>query len=209
MMAFLWPCKSWTNEESNLLRERMLRDNQLFQSGLVRRVEASNLGNSRRIRKSGIDVGPIRTEDSGAPSVDECKVNFDGMRIKEFEKTFYVVNTNKNLQFCVKDFIGTKWQDLVSGAYSDYDAEFFEDTDLADAIISNVIDKYTEFLPKFMLMAVCNGSGEDMHGDDGIMAKAYYAAKSQYFHTLEYDISDVDSDYPNTYIQAIVGGSKY
>ena len=58
-------------------------------------------------------------------------------------------------------------------------------------------------------MATCNGSGEDMHGDDGYLAKAYYAAQGQYFHTYEYDLEAVDTDFPNLFIQAIVGGDKY
>jgi len=203
------PCKQWTNEESNLLRERMLRDNQLLTSGFVRRVSKSNLGNSNRIRKTGLDVGPIRTQDSGAGAVNECKITWDTIRIKDFEKTFYVVNTEKNLQICVKDFIGTQWQDLISDAYSDYEADAFADTDLADLIIAGIIEKYIAFIPKFMLLATCGGSGEDMHGDDGIFAKAYYASQGQYFHTLEFDMTAVDTGFDTTFIQAIVGGDKY
>jgi hypothetical protein len=203
------PCKQWTNEESELLRERMLEDNQLISSGFVRRVSKSNLGNSNRIGKTGLDVGAIRTQDSGAGAVNECKVTWDTIRIKDFEKTFYVVNTEKNLQICVKDFIGTKWQDFVSDTYSDYQADAFADTDLADMIVAGIIEKYVAFVPKFMLLATCGGSGEDMHGDDGIFAKAYYASQGQYFHTLEYDMNDVETDFDNLFIQAIVGGDQY
>lgn len=203
------PCKEWTNEESAMLRTRMLVDNQLMSSGLLRRVERSSLGNSLRVRKHGIDVGPIRTQDSGAHAVNECGVTFDTITMEDFEKTFYVVNTEKNIQICTKKFIGTKWQDMISGTLSEYNAMDFANTDLADLIIADIIEKYTEFLPKFLVMATCNGSGEDMHGDDGYLAKAYYAAQGQYFHTLQFDMEAVDTDYPNIYIQAIVGGDKY
>lgn len=203
------PCKEWNNIESNLLRERMLVDNQLMNSGFVRRVDRSVLGDSLRIRQTGLDVGPIKTQDSGAPAVNECKVTFETIRIKDFEKQFYVVNTTKDLQICIKDFIGTKWQDLISDTHADYNADDFADTDLAEIIVSNIIEKYTEFIPKFMLLAVSGGSGEDLHGDDGIFAKAYYASQGQFFHTLSFDLSDVETDFDNTFIQAIVGGDVY
>jgi len=203
------PCKEWTNEESAMLRRRMLVDNQLMSSGLLKRLSRSSLGNSLRYRKYGIDVGPIRTQDSGAHAVNECGVTFDSIRMEDFEKRFYVVNTEKNIQMCIKQFIGTKWQDMISQRYGDYNAEDFEGTDLADMIIASIIEKYTEFVPKFLLMATCNGSGEDMHGDDGIMAKAYYASKGQYFHTLQFDLSSVANDFANVYINAIVGGDRY
>lgn len=203
------PCKEWDNIDSALLRERMLVDNQLFASGFVRRIERSSLGDSLRIKKRGIDVGSIRTQDSGAPAVNECDTVFDSITMKDFEKTFYVVNTTKNLQICVKDFIGLQWQDLIGGQMSDYAADEFAGSDLADIIISGIIEKYSEFTPKFMLLASGGGSGEDMHGDDGILAKAYYASKGQYFHTIQYDVSEVKTDYPNVTINAIVGGSKY
>lgn len=203
------PCKEWTNEESAILRKRMLVDNQLMRSGLVRRVERSSLGNSLRIRKFSVDVGPIRTEDSGAHGVNECGVTFDTITMEDFEKTFYVVNTEKNIQLCTRKFIGTKWQDMISDKLGDYSAEAFADADLADMIIADIIQKYTEFLPKFLILATCNGSGEDMHGDDGYLAKAYYAAQGQYFHTYQYDLEPVDTDFSNLYIQAIVGGRRY
>lgn len=202
-------CKGWTKMESALLRERMLVDNQLFASGFVTRVERSSLGNSLRMKKSGIDVGPIRTQDSGAPAVNECKVMFDGITVKDFEKTFYVVNASKNLQICTKDFIGTKWQDFIGGAISDYEADAFANTDLATIIIAAIIEKVKAFVPEFMLLAACGSPVDNRHGDDGIFAKAFYAAMNQYFHTISYDMSLVDSTYPLTYINAIVGGAHY
>ncbi len=202
-------CKQWTNEESALLRERMLVDNQLFTSGFVRRIERSSLGNSLRIKKSGIDVGPIRTQDSGAPKENECKVMFDGITVKDFEKTFYVVNTSKDLQICTKDFIGTKWQDFIGGAIADYEADAFANTDMANIIVAAIIEKYKAFIPEFMLLAACGSPVEARHGDDGILAKAYYAAMNQYFHLISYDLSLVRSDFDNTYINAIVGGAHY
>ena len=135
------PCKEWTNEESMMLRKRMLTDNQLMASGLIRQVERSALGNSLRIRKHGIDVGPIRTQDSGAHAVNECGVTFDTITMEDFEKTFYVVNTEKNIQLCTRKFIGTKWQDMIGQNLGDYDAEDFEGTDLADMIIADIIEK--------------------------------------------------------------------
>mgnify|MGYP000022015107 CR=1 FL=1 len=202
-------CKEWTNEESALLRERMLKDNQLFSSGLVRRIERSSLGNSLRIKKSGIDVGPIRTQDSGAQKENECKVMFDGITVKEFEKTFYVVNTTKNVQFCTKDFIGTAWQDLIGNAISDYEPDAFANTDLATIIIAAIIDRYKEFMPRFMLLAACGGAGDGLHGDDGILAKAYYASMNQYFHLISYNLTDFVSGFANIYINAIFGGAQY
>lgn len=203
-------CKEWSNEDSALLRERMLVDNQLFASGLVRRVEASSLGNSLRIKKVGIDVGPIRTQDSGAPKENECRVKFDGITMKEFEKTFYVVNTSKDLQICTKDFIGKSWQDLIGQRISDYEADAFAQSDLGDAIIAAIIDEYSAFLPEFLLMAACGSPIDRRHGDDGILAKAYYAAMNQYFHTISYDFADdVVAYFSSKYINAIVGGAHY
>lgn len=203
------PCKQWDDIDSALLRTRMLVDNQLFNSGFVRRIERSSLGDSLRIKQRGIDVGPVRTEDSGSPAVNECKTVFDGITMKDFEKTFYVVNTTKNIQLCTKDFIGLQWQDLIGGQMGDYAADEFEDSDLADMIISGIIEKYMAFTPRFMLLASDGSPAEDMHGDDGIFAKAYYASKGQFFHTIQYDVSEVTTSFPNVYINAIVGGSKY
>lgn len=201
-------CKEWSNIESALLRERALMDNQLMNSGFVRRIERSSLGNSLRIKKSGIDVGAIRTQDSGAPAVNECKTVFDGITMKDFEKTFYVVNTSKDLQICTKDFIGTKWQDFIGGAVSDYKADAFADTDLATIIIAAIIEKYQEFVPNFMLLATCGGAGEGLHGDDGILAKAYYAGMGSYFNVISFSLTSLDT-FPNGFINAIVGGAKY
>ncbi len=201
-------CKEWSNIESALLRERALMDNQLMNSGFVRRVERSSLGNSLRIKKSGIDVGAIRTQDSGAPAVNECKTVFDGITMKDFEKTFYVVNTSKDLQICTKDFIGTKWQDFIGGQISDYKADAFADTDLATIIIAAIIEKYQEFVPNFMLLATCGGAGEGLHGDDGILAKAYYAGMGSYYNVISFDLSGIDT-FPSGFINAIVGGAKY
>ncbi len=201
-------CKEWSNIESALLRERALMDNQLMNSGFVRRIERSSLGNSLRIKKSGIDVGPIRTQDSGAPAVNECKTVFDGITMKEFEKTFYVVNTSKDLQICTKDFIGTKWQDFIGGAISDYKADAFADTDLATIIIAAIIERYQKFVPDFMLLATCGGAGEGLHGDDGILAKAYYAGMGSYFNVISFNLTSLDT-FPTGFINAIVGGAKY
>ena len=203
------PCKEWTNMESEALRVRMLTDNELMRSGLVRMVDRSSLGNSLRIKKHGIDVGPIKTEASGAAKVNSCDVHFDTITMEEFEKTFYVVNTEKNLKICIKSLIGTKWQNWVSDSISDYQADMFDSTDLADLIIADVVDKYARFLPKRILMATFNNAGEDLHGDDGILAKSYYAGKGQYFNTWKFDLTQVDTDFNTTFIQAIVGGAKF
>lgn len=202
------PCKEYSIEDSVLLRERMLTDTQLFNSGFIRRVERSSLGNSLKIRKRGIDVGRVRTQSSGAPAVNQCKVVFDSVKMKDFEKTFYVVNTSKNLEFCTKDLIGTKWQDVVGNAISDYQADAFADSDMADVLIAAIMKAYKEWLPKFALLATCNSPAEDMHGDDGIFAKAYYAGKQNIVHTIEYDFSVLSTPATEN-INALVGGDTY
>lgn len=204
------PCKEWTNSESMMLRERMLKDNELMNSGFVRSLERSDLGNSNRFRARGIDVGEVRTQDSGASELNSCDISFNTVRFTDFEKEFYVVNTELNTKMCVKNFIGKRQQDLIGDQLSTYEvAEEFANTDLADIIIAKKIEKFQDFLPEFMLLASKGGSGRNLHGDDGIMAKAYYASKGQYFHTIQFDMSLVDSDFPNTFINAIVGGSRY
>lgn len=203
------PCKEWTNMESETLRVRMLTDNVLVRSGLIRMVDRSSLGNSLRIRKHGIDVGPIRTEASGAAKINSCDIHFDTIKMEDFEKHFYIVNTEKNLKICTKKLIGTKWQEWIGDSVSDYHADMFANTDLADLIIADIVDKYTRFLPKRIVMATFKNAGEDLHGDDGILAKAYYASKNQYFHTWEYNFADVEGNFPNLQIQAIVGGCEF
>jgi hypothetical protein len=203
------PCKTWTSYESNLLRELMLEDNELFTSGLVRRVPRSSLGNSLRIRKQGIDVGPIRTESSGAAKVSDCEIHYDNFTIADYEKTFYIVNLEKNIQLCTRDYIGTSWQEMISNQIAGYEAENFPNTDLADLIIAGIITEYRRFLPEFMVMAVCDGAGRYNHGDDGILAKAFYAANGQFFHTYLYDLSEVKNDFNNVYIHSITGGKQY
>jgi hypothetical protein len=45
-----------------------------------------------------------------------------------------------------------------------------------------------------------------MHGDDGVLAKAWYAFKNQYFHTMKFDFTNLVSGKSLT---AIVGGKKW
>lgn len=204
------PCMEWTTEESMMLRERMLRDNELIASGFVRRMERSDLGNSNRYRASGIDIGEVRTQDSGASNLDECAITFNPITFSDFEKEFYVVKAELNTRMCTKQFIGKRQQELISNRYSTYNiAEEFANTDLAMIIVAKVIEKFQDFLPEFMILASKGGSGRNLHGDDGILAKAFYAEQGIYFHTIQYDLSDVEDNFPDTYLNAIVGGAKW
>jgi len=203
-------CLTWTTSESTILSERMLRDNELLTSGFVCRLNRSDLGNRNKYSASGIDIGEVRTQDSGAPDVTECKITFNPITFADFEKEFYVVNTELNTRMCVKNFIGKKQQELISNQLSTYEvAEEFANTDLAMIIVAKIIQKFQDFLPEFMLLASKGGSGKNLHGDDGILAKAFYAEQGVYFHTIQYDLSDVVSGTPDTYINAIVGGARY
>ncbi len=204
------PCLTWTNSESAMLRERMLRDNELMTSGFVKRLQRSDLGNSNRYRASGIDIGEVRTQDSGAGDVTDCKITFNPVTFTEFEKTFYVVNTEMNTRMCVSNFIGKKQQQLISNELNTYKvAEEFANTDLAMIIVAKVIQKFQNFLPEFMLLASKGGSGRNLHGDDGVFAKAYYAESGIDFHTIEYDFTEAVDGTPNIHINAIVGGARY
>jgi hypothetical protein len=141
--------------------------------------------------------------------VDECEIYYDNFTVADYEKTFYVVNTAKNITLCTRKYIGTSWQDMIGDSVGDYNADNFANTDLADLIIAGIITEYRRFVPEFLVMAVCDGAGRYNHGDDGILAKAFYAANTQFFHTLMYDMSDVKTDYPNVYIHSITGGHQY
>lgn len=199
------PCKEFNNIESALLRKRALKDEQLFASGFTKIVERSAVGDDLRIKDFKIDIGEIRTEASGARKISECKYNFEGVTIDQWEKRFYVVNTNKHLKLCPREFVGKSLQDLIGDRMTDFDE--FQDTDLADILVGAIVEKYnTEFVAKFILLAVWNNAGENMHGDDGVLAKAYYAWKGQYFQTIQFDLSALES---GKTLVAIVGGNKY
>lgn len=199
------PCKEFTNMESALFRRRALKDDQLWESGFTRIIERSAIGDDLRIKDFRLDIGEIRTEASGARSLTECKYNYEGITVDAWEKRFYVVNTNKHLKLCPRDLVGSNLQDLIGNKMTDFDN--FQDTDLADILIGAIIEKYnTEFVAKFILLAVWDGAGENMHGDDGIFAKAWYAYKGQYFHTMSYDLSSITTGMS---LEAIVGGKRY
>lgn len=201
------PCKEWNDMESALLRMLALEDNQLFASGFVTKVDRSNLADNLRIKKRMIDVGEIRVEDNGARKKTECKFNYEGIEYDEFEKTFYTVNTNKHLKMCPREIIGTKLQDFVGDSLQDFNNEDFEETDMADIIVTQIIEKYQrQFVAKFVLLSVWEGEAENQHGDDGIMAKAYYQSKGQFYETYEYDLSGVTTGQT---LNAIVGGKKF
>lgn len=201
------PCKEWTEVESMALRAMALQDTQLVASGFVRKIDRSNLSDDLRIKKRGIDVGDIRTEASGFRGKKDCNYTPEGIDYEEFEKRFYTVNTGKHLKMCLRELIGTKLQDWVGGSMADFDPENFSDADLADIIVSQIIDKYRlEFVAKFMLLSVYDSPAANQNGDDGILAKAYYQHKNQYFHTLEWDLTGLVS---GKTLNAIVGGKKY
>lgn len=201
------PCKEWNDIESGLLRILALEDDQLFASGFVTKVSRSNLNDNLRVKKTGIDIGKIRTQDDGARKKNECKYNYDGIEYDEFQKKFYTVNTNKHLKICPRDLIGTQLSDLVGDQLSSYDPENFSDTDLADLLVGLIIEKYRmEFVASFVLLSVWGGAAENQHGDDGIFAKAWYQHKNQYFETFEYDLSGIVS---GETLNAIVGGKEY
>lgn len=201
------PCKEWDDIESGLLRILALEDDQLFASGFVTKVPRSSLHDNLRVKRTGIDIGPIRTEASGARKKNECKYNYDGIEYNEFQKKFYTVNTNKHLKICPRDLIGTQLSDLVGDQLSDYDPENFADTDLADLLVGLIIEKYRmEFVAIFILLAVFDAAGENQHGDDGIFAKAWFQHKNQFFHTFEYDLSEIVT---GDTLNAIVGGKQY
>lgn len=204
------PCLAWTTEESAILRERMLQDNELLTSGFVRRMARSDLGNKNRYRASGIDIGEVRTQDSGAGELTECKITFNPVTFADFEKEFYVVNTEMNTRMCTRQFIGKRQQELISDQLSTYNiVEDFAQTDLASIIVAKIIQKFQDFLPEFMLLSSKGGSGRNLHGDDGVFAKAYYAESGIYFHTIEFDLTTVSDDFDNVFINAIVGGARY
>ncbi len=199
------PCKEFTNMESALLRRRALEDEQLFNSGFTKIIDRSAIGDDLRIKQYGIDIGDIRTEASGARSLRDCKYNYEGIEIDQWEKRFYVVNTNKHLELCPRDLVGSKLSDWIGDKMTDFDE--FEDTDLADILIGSIIEKYNrQFVAKFILLAVWDAAGTNMHGDDGVLAKAWYAFKNQYFHTVQYDFANLVSGKSLT---AIVGGKKW
>lgn len=199
------PCKDYTNLESDLLRRRALKDTQLWASGFMRIIDRSAIGDDLRIRDFGIDIGEIRTEASGARSIRECKYNYESFSIEDWEKRFYVVNTNKHLKICPRDVVGSRLQDWIGDRMTDFDE--FQDTTLADILVGAIIEKYnTEFVAKFMLLSVYENEGENMHGDDGIFAKAWYAHKGQYFHTVQYDYTALVA---GKSLEAIVGGKRY
>jgi hypothetical protein len=201
------PCKEWSDMESALLRMLALEDEQLFASGFVTKVDRSNLADNLRIKKSWLDVGDIQTQDSGQPGKDECKFNYEGITYDDFEKTFYTVNTGKHLKMCPKNLIGTKLQDFIGEGLSDFNSENFADTDLADVLITQIIEKYRkEFVAKFVLLSVWEGAAENQHGDDGVLAKMWYQHKNQFFETYEYDLSAIVS---GDSLNAIVGGAQY
>lgn len=199
------PCKSYTPFESDLLRRRALKDEQLFASGFTRYVDRSAIGDDLMIKNTGINIGEIRTEASGARGIRDCNYNFESFGIEEFEKRFYVVNTNKHLKLCPRDLIGSSLQDLIGGTMEEYDN--FGETDLADILIGLIIETYNkDFVAKFILLAVYENEGANMHGDDGVFAKAYYAWKGQYFHTIQYDYVNLVA---GKALNAIVGGRQY
>jgi len=198
-------CKSFDNLESALLRRRALEDEQLFASGFTRIVDRSALHGNLGIRNTGIDVGQIRTEADGARGVSECRYNYEGMTIDMWEKRFYVVNTNKHLKLCPRDFVGKQLSDLIGDRMTDFDN--FTETDLADILIGAIIEEYTKrFVAKFLLLAVFDNEGTNMHGDDGVLAKAYYAWREQYFSTVSYDLSAIAA---GKKLVAIQGGKQY
>lgn len=196
-------CKDWNELESALLRKRALTGGQLYQSGFARRVDRSSLHNNLRIKKRGIDVGPIRVQDSGARKLTECGYNFEAIEMESFEKRFYVVNTNKHIEFCARDVIGTVWADWVGDASSDYNYDKFQDSDFAELVVAAIIERYDMFTDKFLLLSVYGSEQTDQHGDDGVLAKAYYASKGQYFHTLQFDFSGLQA---GKFIQLRQGG---
>lgn len=199
-------CREFTNMESALLRVRALEDEQLFASGFIRKVPASNLGSDMRVKSYGLDIGEIQTEDGNGRKLRQCKYVFEGLNVDDFEKRFYVCNTNKHLEVCPKDVIGSVLQDWVGDRLADYEQDF-ENTTMSDIVISAIIEKYRkDFVAKFVLMAVWESEGRNMHGDDGVLAKAWYAHKGQFFHTLEFDLSGIAA---GQYLQAREGGKKY
>lgn len=189
-------CRKYTEIESAMLRARALKGNELIESGVMMVMDESLVNKDKKIRKRGINVGPIRTRDSGAASFRECRHNYEGFSIDNFEKLFYTVPTEKKLKICTKEFVGTHWSQYMrnmGASLSDFTADVFANSDMSDILLAAIIEEYECFVPEFTMLSAQNSESENGHGDDGIMSKIWFQSKYQYFHTVEWDLTDFDA----------------
>lgn len=189
-------CRMYDDRESEILRARALMGSNMVSSGVARILNRSEINANGRIFKRGINVGPIRTADSGAAGFRECRHNYESFSVEYFEKKFYVMPTEKKLKLCVKEFVGTKWSTYLrneGAGRDDFMAEFFAQSDMADILVAAIIEQYDKFVPEFVLLSTQKSESENGHGDDGIMAKMWYQQREQHFHTLQFDMSELDA----------------